>query len=330
MGRLEFGRLTDGWHGEATDFTPLLASQLDALGAAISLDLTSVGEVEVPTAGGRRIDIVAKSADGPEFVVENQYGRADHDHLTRGLAYAVARRARGLIVVAEQHRDEFRAVADYLNGLAEHDPEQGIAIWLVEAKAVRIDQSRWAPLFLTVSEPNQFTALIEEQMQAQRFSTPGAFLTACTSQDVRTAAGVVLAAWTGDGQRLRLEHDHVVLEARGPAKSGWRTVIVLFTDGRVFVPFSSYAGTNSGIPIPALVGAEFRAAADTLFGFSGTEKHGRTQTGWLTPQRAGQTLTFAEQVASAYADHLNVLKGAEVVAGSKSGTDPGMTEAGTG
>lgn len=77
------------------------------------------------TTGGRRIDIVTRGEDGSEFVVENRYGRADHDHLARGLAYAVARRARGLVVVAEERRDEFRAVAQYLDELAEHDPELG-------------------------------------------------------------------------------------------------------------------------------------------------------------------------------------------------------------
>jgi hypothetical protein len=35
-------------------------------------------------------------------VIENQYGRADHDHLTRGLAYAIARRPRG----PRRHRRE--------------------------------------------------------------------------------------------------------------------------------------------------------------------------------------------------------------------------------
>ena len=105
MARLQFGRLKEAWKGEASDFTPLLAEQLDALGAEIGVDLASVGESEVQTTGGRRIDIVARGTDGSEFVVENQYDRAD-DHLTRGLAYAVARRARGLVVVAEEHRDE--------------------------------------------------------------------------------------------------------------------------------------------------------------------------------------------------------------------------------
>src|SRR6476660_3062176 len=141
MGRAEFGRLSAAWRGEAADFTPLLSQQLDLLGEAIGIDLVTVGKAEVATDGGRRIDIVASTDDGAEFVIENQYGRADHDHLTRGLAYAVARRARGLVVVAEEHRDEFRAVAQYLNDLAELDRERGISVWLVEAKAVRIGDS---------------------------------------------------------------------------------------------------------------------------------------------------------------------------------------------
>jgi hypothetical protein len=83
----------------AGSVTPLLAAQLDAIGDAIGVDLASIGQSEVQTAGGRRIDIVAQEADGSEFVVENQYGRGDHDHLTRpgvrgGAACAGARRCR--------------------------------------------------------------------------------------------------------------------------------------------------------------------------------------------------------------------------------------------
>jgi hypothetical protein len=64
MGRLQFGRLTEAWRGEASDFTPLLAEQLDAIGAEIGVDLASIGEPEVQIAGGRRIDIVALGDDG--------------------------------------------------------------------------------------------------------------------------------------------------------------------------------------------------------------------------------------------------------------------------
>ncbi len=303
MAKLQFGRLSQAWQGEASDFTPLLAEQLDALGSEIGVDLASVGESEVPAAGGRRIDIVAKGEDGSEIVIENQYGRADHDHLTRGLAYAVARRARGLVVVAEEHKDEFRAVAQYLNEMAEQDPDRGIALWLVEAKAVRIGDSHWAPLFSTVVEPNTFTATVERAKKEDKpLSSLEEFLLEATSPEVRSAAETLIKQWAADGHRRRLGPNHVVLEARGPAKSGYRTVVAVYTDGRVLVPFSSYAGQNSGIPIEPLTTPDFRTAADELFGFTGSELQARTSAGWLTRETATPLLEFSRKVAKAYAD----------------------------
>lgn len=300
MAKLVFGRLTEAWKGEASDFTPLLAEQLDSLGEAINVDLTAVGRSEVPTAGGRRIDIVAQGEDGTEFVVENQYGRADHDHLTRGLAYAVARHARGLVVVAEEHRDEFKAVAQYLNDLAELDQERGISVWLVEAKAVRIGDSAWAPLFSAVVEPNQFTATVEQAKQSEKVSTLGEFFRQFSSPELARAAETVVDRWVSAGFRRRLGPNHVVLEAAGPSAGGIRTVVAVFNDGRVYVPFSAYAGTNSGIPVVSLTTSEFRAGADHLFGFNGTEKQARTAQGWLTESRVDDLLQFCFQVADAY------------------------------
>lgn len=303
MARLEFGRLSQAWQGEASDFTPLLAEQLDALAAEIGVDLASIGLSEVPTTGGRRIDIVAQGADGAEFVIENQYGRADHDHLTRGLAYAVARRARGLVVVAEEHRDEFRALAQYLNDLAELDTERGIAVWLVEAKAVRIGDSPWAPLFATVVEPNTFTATIEQAKQTESpLASLDDFWDQFTSPTSVEPAKQVVAEWLHAGHRKRLGPNHVVLEAAGPSKNGYRTVVAIYSDGRVLVPFGSYAGQNSGIPIPVLTTDAFRAAADALFGFKGSERQARTPPGWLSASTAPALVRFCLEVADAYAE----------------------------
>lgn len=313
MERLIFGRLTEAWAGEASDFTPLLAAQLDALGDAIGVDLASLGQSEVPSAGGRRIDIVAQVADGSEFVVENQYGRADHDHLTRGLAYAVARRARGLVVVAEEHRDEFRAVAGYLNELAEHDRDRGIAIWLVEVKAVRIGDSSWAPLFTAVVEPNSFTAVVEAEKQNQNLGSMQEFFDACASPEVAAAAKQVINRWAQAGYRRRWGPNHVVLEARGPSVSGVRTVVAVFTDGHILVPFGAYSGQNSGIPIPSLTNPAFRTKADQLFGFKGYEKQARTAAGWLTAERAEPLVTFALEVATAYQAAIDTAGGTETV-----------------
>ncbi|WP_322920657.1 hypothetical protein [Nocardioides renjunii] len=301
MARLTFGRLTEAWKGEATDFTPLLAAQLDALGDAIGVDLTSLGESEVPTTGGRRIDIVAQDDGGSEFVVENQYGRADHDHLTRGLAYAVAREARGLVVVAEQHRDEFRAVAQYLNDLAEHSPERGIAVWLVEARAVRIEESKWAPLFTAVVQPNRFTATVEQAKQLETtVKTLDEFLSQVGDDPLRDALTILETQWTAAGHRRRFGSNHMVLMAKGPSVNGLRTVVAVFNDGAVMVPFGSYAGQNSGIAVDALTTDSFRTGANGLFHFAGTEKQARTSAGWLTPENVGALLGFAQEVSTAY------------------------------
>ena len=302
MARLTFGKLTEAWKGEASDFTPLLKEQLDVIGSEIGVDLASIGESEVLTTGGRRIDIVAQGTDGSEFVIENQYRSVDHDHLTRGLAYAVARRARGLIVIAEEHRDEFRAVAQYLNDLAELDRDRGIAVWLVEAKAVRIGDSPWAPLFSTVVEPNAFTATVEHAKQSDApLAAIEEFWALFESEDCLIAAQKVLDQWLTSGHRRRLGPNHLVLEALGPSVAGPRTVVALYADGRVYVPFGSYGGQNSGIPIAALMTSEFRSAADALFGFNGSERQARTAAGWLTTQTVDALIKFCGEVASAYA-----------------------------
>lgn len=66
------------------------------------------------------------------------------------------------------------------------------------------------------------------------------------------------------------------------------------------VPFHSYAGTNSGIPVEPLTTAAFRSTADAFFGFSGSELMARTSPGWLEPSKVSGVLRFCTQVADAY------------------------------
>ncbi|WP_138443440.1 hypothetical protein [Sinomonas susongensis] len=300
---MEFGRLTEAWRGEASDFTPLLAERLDEIGAAIGVDLVEIGKTEVPTTGGRRIDIVAEGEDGTSFVIENQYGRADHDHLTRGLAYAVAPpRARGLVVIAEEHRDEFRAVAEYLNDLAELDPDKGIKVWLLEARAVRIGDSLWAPLFDTVVRPNSFTASVGAVKRTEGGGGVDEFWSRFTDASLRQAVEQVISRWRSFGHAVWFYGDgrHVTLAARGPATGGirQRSVIALYPDGHVVIPFRSYAGSNSGIAIPALTTESFRTQANAIFRLD--SKSARTGPGWISDATVNDLIAFATNVANAY------------------------------
>ena len=305
MGRVEFGRLTEAWKGEAADFTPLLAERLDEIGTAIGVDLVAIGKTEVPTTGGRRIDIVAEGIDGTSFVIENQYGRSDHDHLTRGLAYAVAPpRARGLVVIAEEHRDEFRAVAEYLNDLAELDPEKGIRVWLVEARAVRIDRSPWAPLFDTIVRPNNFTASIGAAKRNDGMAVADDFWSRFTDGSLRHAVEEIVSRWRSMGHGVWFYRDgHGTLTARAPVTGGVgpRSVVALYPDGRVGVSFGSYAGNNSGFAVPALMTDQFRNRANAMFGFEGRGQAVKTVPGWISQDRIEDLLRFSSEVAQAYA-----------------------------
>ena len=120
----------------------------------------------------------------------------------------------------------------------------------------------------------------------------------------RVAVENVLAQGSSAGHKGRFGPNHVVLEAKGPSTGGVRTVAAVFFDGQVMVPFGSYAGQNSGIPIDPLTTVDFRVDASALFGFNGTEKLAKTTPGWLTEARVGPLMSFSKQVANAYADAL--------------------------
>lgn len=147
------------WPGEATAFTPWLAENLDALSNHLGIDELKLDSTEVEVPGGRRLDILAKDSDGRNWAVENQYGEADHDHLTRALSYAVGLECRAVIVVAESHRGEFVAVADEWNRYSEAYGVEGIRLILVAIEVGRIGDSVPGFRFRLISGPNEWKSV---------------------------------------------------------------------------------------------------------------------------------------------------------------------------
>lgn len=159
------------WPRENGDFTPWLADHLEWLAEDLDLGPLTLEAIEVPIPGGRALDILATDSEGRAVAIENQYGIVDHDHLTRGLAYAVAlqssdRPVSAVIVIAEGHRDEFVAVADYLNECAAARGEQGIRIFLVTVALERVGDSPAAVRFEAVAEPNDWEVAARRAQQS--------------------------------------------------------------------------------------------------------------------------------------------------------------------
>jgi hypothetical protein len=169
QGRISFLKTVDirqAWSKEDRDFTPwmaqpdVLAELFDECDIDIGVDFQVEKEVVLPNLK-RRLDILVTTEGGERIAIENQFAAVDHDHLTRGLMYAVSLKARAVIVVAETHRPEFIELADYLNGAAQAYEEEGIALFLVQIELLTSPSSElFHPRFTVVAGPDEWKATV--------------------------------------------------------------------------------------------------------------------------------------------------------------------------
>ncbi len=168
---------------------------LKYLGEATGIGPLVLIETEHATAGNRSLDILAETVDGRRVAIENQYHTADHDHLTRGLAYAVATDSRALVVIAEDHREEFISVADYLNEVALASSDRAVLVWLIQVRGVRrVGDTVWSPEFVVRAEPNEWVAAIRRELSPNLRSLAD-YYSKCSSSEWSTYARRTIESW---------------------------------------------------------------------------------------------------------------------------------------
>lgn len=156
---------------EAYGFTPWLADNLDLIADALGLSALRL----VATEQGLppfRIDILAVTEDdtddGIPVVIENQYGRTDHDHLGKVITY-LAGQQRGLgIWVAESFADPHMAAVEFLNRTS--DGSVGYALILIRL-APAPDGEFYVDLDV-VARPNQWLKSLPEAAGSAGSRTP--------------------------------------------------------------------------------------------------------------------------------------------------------------
>ena len=151
LSRLESANLRDVWRGEATDFTPWLAKNIDELGDALGIELEA--QERESSIGNYRLDILATDINsGHKVIIENQLGWSDTDHLGRLLIYAANKDADIVIWIARGFTEEHWQVLQWLNQRVNARTRFfGVAVQLW-----RIDDSRPAPFFHVVAAPNDY------------------------------------------------------------------------------------------------------------------------------------------------------------------------------
>jgi hypothetical protein len=124
-----------------------LARLARTLGLEIELKATEEGT------GIFRTDILGTNlADGTTMVIENQFGRSDHDHFGKALTYLAAHDAKIVIWLAEAFADEHRAALTWLN---DNTPED-VAFYGIAPKLMRIAGSPPGLRFDVIIAPNSF------------------------------------------------------------------------------------------------------------------------------------------------------------------------------
>jgi hypothetical protein len=174
-------------------------------------------EVQIPGTA-RALDILARLPTGELIAIENQFGTADHDHLTRGLAYAVGLEASALIVVAEGHLGEFRAVARYLNTVAEKsESEPKVFIYLVTLSVEHVEEYV-IPRLALIESPNTW---IEAASASQPAGHPASLeeVLANMVPSVREQAEAIAEWWKAEVGTLRCRTPRAIsLDCRHPSR----------------------------------------------------------------------------------------------------------------
>lgn len=151
---------SEGWSHEAKDFTPWLAEHLELLGEQLGLSF-QLKQKEYAV-GRYSLDLLLEDAQGHTVIVENQFGQTDHDHLGKLLTYCAGCEARVVIWISESITEEHAAALEWLN----ESTVAGVGFFGVELELLKIDESKPAPHFRVVVQPNEWVKRVRPEPDA--------------------------------------------------------------------------------------------------------------------------------------------------------------------
>jgi hypothetical protein len=151
LGRVSSVDVRHIWPHEERDFTPWLLEHSKVLEQALGIDIELHHREE--RIGDFSLDIIGRdlSSDAP-LIIENQLEPSDHRHLGQLLTYASGSDAGTIVWIARSFSEPHRSALDWLNA----HTSDGIRFFGIEIRAIRVDDSRPAPVLEVVARPNDW------------------------------------------------------------------------------------------------------------------------------------------------------------------------------
>ncbi|MCC6483262.1 MAG: DUF4268 domain-containing protein [Armatimonadetes bacterium] len=146
VGKLEKVSIQSVWRTEP-EFTRWLEQNPDTLSETLGTAIESL--TREMSAGDFFVDLVGEDGSGGKVVIENQYGKSDHDHLGKVLTYLAAFEAVTAVWIVETPRPEHVKAFAWLNDAS------SASFYLVQMQAVRIGDSAPAPLLTLILGPSE-------------------------------------------------------------------------------------------------------------------------------------------------------------------------------
>jgi hypothetical protein len=149
LGKLTNVKLKEVFPHEEYDFTPWLAEENNIANLADTLGIElQVEGIEVPV-GPFTADVLARTASDTYVIIENQFGKTNHEHLGKTLTYAATLSADSVIWIAERFTAEHKRAIEWLN----ERTTEGLGLYAVEAELLKIDGSKPAIRFNVITKP---------------------------------------------------------------------------------------------------------------------------------------------------------------------------------
>lgn len=146
IGKIQREPIRTVWPHEERDFSRWLSENLDVLDDVLDFSLTEA--VREQAAGDFSVDLVAQDDFGNRVIIENQFGRSDHDHLGKLVTYASALDAKRSIWIVGEPRPE------HIQAITTLNESKARAYYLVKLEAIKIGNSLPAALFTLIVSPS--------------------------------------------------------------------------------------------------------------------------------------------------------------------------------